>query len=95
MIVGNFHLGRSVVACRPFKANAPLAIDADTELALSVPSENLQVVTAQCSQVLKRFGGIQGFESFLIQLGKSLKGRNAFSLSKALGPAVSVASDHA
>jgi len=79
------------MARRPFKANTPLPIDADTALALSVPSGDLQAVAAQRSQVLKRLGGIQGFESFFSLLGKGLKGRNALALS----PAVSVASDHA
>jgi hypothetical protein len=44
---------------------------------------------------LKRLGGSQDFKSFFSLLGKGLKGQNALALSKALGPAVSVASDHA
>ena len=94
MIVGNLNIGGSVVASRPFKADAPLAIDADTELPLPVASDGLQAIAPQGSQVLKRLGGIQGLESFFGLLGKGLKSEYAPATGKMLGPTVSIASDH-
>jgi hypothetical protein len=94
MIVSNFHIGRSVVASRPFKTNAPLVIDADAKLALSVASKDFQAVAPQGSQVLKRLGGIQGLKSFFGLLSEGLKSGNSLATGKALGPPVSVASDY-
>jgi hypothetical protein len=95
MIVSHFHIGRSVVASGPFKAKAPLVTDADAKLALSVASKDFQAVAPQGSQVLKQLGGIQGLKSFFGLLCEGLKSGYALATGKALGPPVSIASDHA
>jgi hypothetical protein len=60
MIINDFH-AESVVAF-PSEADAPLVIDANTELACTVPLERFQAIPRRRSQVLQPSRRIEDFQ---------------------------------
>jgi hypothetical protein len=57
VVVGDFYIVR--IAPRPAKADAPLVVDANAELAGAVTYELLQPIPRRDSQVVKQNSGIQ------------------------------------
>jgi hypothetical protein len=47
MVINNLDIERLVAIVRPFKTDAPLHVDPDTELIISISTERLKVVARQ------------------------------------------------
>ncbi len=91
MIVRNFNLVR--ISCAPFKANAPLVIDANTVLSRAIHRKFLKAVARWHAEIIELFGRIQDGQftpSDAVQRGRkasrelTLKEQFSFSIPKAL-----------
>lgn len=78
----------------PFEANAPLVVDADTELPFPIASQRFEAIARQSGQIADRSGGLQAVE--LEARGTLDRRERLHSLagSELSGALVPIADDH-
>lgn len=79
---------------RPFKADSPLHVDADAELALSVAVQGFRTAAGQCPQIVEPGRRRQHFEVYVSLSGEALKLANRFALREGLGAFVPIVQNH-
>jgi hypothetical protein len=91
MIICDFNCFRAIGVCRPLEAKAPLLIDPDAVLALSIPSQGFEVVTGELRQVMQASGGFQYSQALFSLEAEALERSDAFAGGEAPRARVSVA----
>jgi hypothetical protein len=79
----------------PFKANAPLLVNANGPLSSPVAFESFQPIAGQSSQIGQRDGSVQNFEAFPALLIEPLKRTNKLAICEFPRARIAVAQDHA
>src|SRR5712664_159634 len=59
VIIGNFHVGRPGWPVEPFKAQAPLIVNANAVLAFAVTKQGLKPIARQRGEISERCGRLQ------------------------------------
>lgn len=57
MVVGHFDV--KGVSLRPYKAHAPLIVDADAVLILAVPFQSFETIAGRNAEIMQGLGGIE------------------------------------
>ena len=95
MVVYNFHVFGTVRINRPFKTNAPLIIDPNAVLALSVAFEGFEPIPRQLAEITQGLRGIQKPEPFFGLTAERLEHWYFLSGGKTLRLFVTITSNHA
>ena len=92
MIIGYFHVFGAII--RPFETNAPLLIDPDAILPVSIPAQRFEPVARQGGEVIERNSRVQNFQPLFALALKALESPDAVAIGESLCPFVSIALDH-
>jgi hypothetical protein len=92
MVVSDFDIESISISKR--KADPPLAVDADAELARAITSQRFESIGRQGGQVLDSFGVGQDPQSLLRLTPERLKRLDALTRSEISRSAVAEGSDH-
>ena len=95
MVVRDLDVARTIRPCSPGEADAPLPVDPNTELTLSVAFQSFQSVARQLCQIIQARCRFEKPKTFLRLLPKRLELRDVFPVSELLGSAIPEASNHA
>jgi hypothetical protein len=82
VVIDDFDLARPRVAFRPFKANPPLVVDANTVLPLTIAFERFQPGARKAAQRLQVRGSLQPVKTFLRLPAERLEGWNMLALGE-------------
>jgi hypothetical protein len=90
MIVYDLYVQRAACAFGPTKADAPLLVDANAELAGSVTHQRLQPIASQHSQMLKARGRVEYLQSLRGLLRKAQERPYDLAVRELGGPLVPI-----
>ena len=82
MVIRYLDIERPRCVVWPFKTDAPLPVDSDAELSLSVAADSFKAIAAQSSKVIQRCCRVQYGQPFFGLLFESLKSSNQLTGGK-------------
>src|SRR5262245_35050341 len=94
VVVNDFDGGGASVALSPFETDAPLIIDADAVLPLSISAQCFEPVTGQRGEISQRRRRLETVQLQLRRTLNSGKSLDSLALGEFASPFVAVAEDH-
>ena len=94
MVIDDFDVFRALGSRRPFERNAPLLVNSDAVLALSITDERFKAVATKLPEVAKAVGRLKNPKALFSLATEALERRDSLALGKAPGSHVPVAPNH-